>query len=176
MKLKNLLLVSVLSLAMLFSAVEADAQKKVVKNYKQSIGANPLGLAFGLLNATYEQQLSKNNSFTVSGLYWSIGSWTAWGLGGSYRWYLLQTDTGKRPLEGFSAGPLISFSSWSYDYDFDIVNIDEGINVAIGAEAGYKWIFGSGFMVEPTVSVSFGLTGVGDFTPFGLGVNLGYAW
>lgn len=176
MNIKSLLFVAVIAIAMLFSTVDGNAQK-AAKRFHQSIGANPLGLAFGMLNATYEQQLKAKNSFTISGYYWSFLDWSAYGIGGSYRWYLFDKDTGKQPLEGFSAGPLVSFSTWSYDGAFNST-FDGGINVAIGGEAGYKWVFGSGFMVEPIIQVSFGIisiTGL-DYQPFGAGVNLGYAW
>lgn len=175
MKLRNLLFVGLLALGLAFNPIDADAQK-VTKRYHQSISANPVGLIFGILNATYEQQISAKNTFTVNGLYWSIGNWTAFGIGGSYRWYILESETNKKPIEGLSVGPTISFSSWSFDTDFGSLDVDEGLNVALGGEVAYKWVFGSGFTVEPILSFSFGVTGVGDLTPFGAGVNLGYAW
>ena len=107
-----------LIIAVVFSLNTNNATAKKV-TYHQSITANPVGLAFGMLNATYEQQLSRTNSFTVSGYYWdlgsSAGSWVAYGIGGSYRWYNDIFHTRKKPLEGLSFGPKIAISSWGYN-------------------------------------------------------------
>ena len=147
----------------------AKAQK-----HEHSISANPIGLVFGVINATYENKLSKENSFTVSGYYWSYSSWNAFGVGGSYRWYIVD----KHALEGFSFGPVVSLGFWSWDGN-SIVNdnYDGGTSLSIGGEAAYKWIFGS-FVVEPQVGFSINLIKINglSYRGFGLGVNLGYAW
>lgn len=173
MKFTQIFIVAVLSIGMFFSTVDTNAQI-TKKRYHQSIAANPLGLAFGLLNATYEHQVSANNTFTVSGYYWSFADWTAIGFGGSYRWYILKD--GPSPIEGFSFGPAVSFSSWDYGID-GLSAYDGGINLSIGAEAAYKWVF-DGFVVEPIISLSFGILDIDglSYRPLGAGVNLGYAW
>ncbi len=128
-----------------------------------SISADPLGLAFGMLNATYEQR---------------VGGTTAFGFGGSYRWYFNLND-GKSPLEGLSAGPAVTIGFWDYG-GYKIFNESYGgTSIAIGGELAYKWIFNQ-FVVEPILRVNFNVTdvsGLGStYRGYGLGVNLGYAW
>lgn len=173
MKKLSTLLIAVLLLAIL-STANTFAQKKV--KYNQSISANPLGLLFGVFNANYEQQIAPKNSFTINGSYLSYQDWAAGSIGGSYRFYLLQEDV--RAIQGFSFGPMaqIAFWSWggpaSYSYE-------GGTVLYIGAEAAYKWVFSGGFMVEPILQLRFGvnqLEGLGGFSSYALGVNLGYAW
>lgn len=143
-----------------------------------SISADPLGLALGMLNATYEQRVGSTNSFTVYGSYWSISDWTAFGFGGSYRWYFNLND-GKTPLEGLSAGPAVTIGFWDFG-GYKIFNESYGgTSIAIGGELAYKWIFNQ-FVVEPILRVNFNVTdvsGLGStYRGYGLGVNLGYAW
>ncbi len=147
----------------------ADAQAR-----DHSITADPIGLAFGLLNATYEQRVGNANSFTVFGSYWSYSEWTAVGFGGSYRWYFNLND-GKTPLEGLSAGPMISVGFWDWGGPF--ASFDGGTSIAIGGELAYKWIFNQ-FVVEPILRLNFNVADINglDYRAYGLGVNLGYAW
>jgi hypothetical protein len=161
----------ILSLALV---VLLAASSSMQAKFNQSISGNPISLAFGLFNATYEQQIAPKNSFTVFGSYWSYSDWTAGGFGGSYRFYLIQETT--RAIEGFSFGPFASVAFWSwngYGYSYD-----GGTSIAIGAEAAYKWVFSGGFMVEPIVQISFPLTNITGLSYHGtsVGVNLGYAW
>lgn len=143
--------------------------------YSNSISANPLGLAFGILNATYETQLSVQNSLTISGYYYSwAADWAAYGIGGSYRWYIVK-EQGKRIIEGFSFGPMAAFSFWSWT---GAGTFDGGSTLSIGIEGAYKWVFG-GFVVEPILTISFPVSrfsGAPTYQSYGLGVNLGYAW
>jgi hypothetical protein len=140
------------------------------------ISADPLGLAFGMLNATYEQKVGNSNSFTIFGSYWSYLSWTAYGFGGSYRWYFNLND-GKAPLEGLSAGPMISVGVWDWGGISFINDYSGGTSIAIGGELAYKWIFGQ-FAVEPILRLNFNVASISglDYRAYGLGVNLGYAW
>lgn len=143
--------------------------------YSNSISANPVGLAFGILNATYETQLSPQNSLTISGYYYSWAvDWAAYGIGGSYRWYIVK-EQGKRIIEGFSFGPMAAFSFWSKR---GTGTTDGGATLSIGIEGAYKWVFG-GFVVEPILTLSFPVSrfsGAPTYQSYGLGVNLGYAW
>ncbi len=159
-------LVTIFSLSM----TEVYAQK-VVKKYNQSISANPIGLAFGLFNATYEKALSPENSFTAGFMYWGYGGWSAYGLSGSYRWYLFQDS--EKMLKGLSFGPMVSLGMWGYEND----TYANSTSVSVGGEISYKWIF-DGFVVEPNAQISFNVLSIDGLTykPFGIGVNLGYAW
>ncbi len=172
---KTKLITALLIVAALF-AVSTNQSKAARSNYAQSITVNPIGLAFGLLNATYEQQISKTNSFTINAYYWGIGDWAGYGAGGSYRWYIDLFKTRKRPIEGFSVGPRAQFSTWSWGGYASAY--DNGISFSIGGEAVYKWVFGEGFAVEAGIDVLFPIThpdGL-SISPFGLIGAIGYAW
>jgi len=161
-----------IALVTIFSlSLTAVYAQRVVKKYNQSISANPIGLAFGLFNATYEKALSPENSFTVGLMYWGYAGWSAFGLSGSYRWYLFQ-DTDKM-LKGLSFGPLVSLGMWGYEND----TYSNSTSLSVGCEISYKWVFDS-FVVEPNAQVSFNVLSIDGLTyrPFGIGVNLGYAW
>jgi multidrug transporter EmrE-like cation transporter len=161
-----------ITIILMTASVQDLFGQRVVKNYNQSIGVNPIGLAFQFFNAKYEQQVTADNSFTVDVIYWGYATWTGFGIGGSYRWYLFQEND--KALRGFSFGPAVSVGFWSADES--VYNDATALN--IGGEAAYKWVFEGGFMVEPYVSLTFNalsITGL-NYQPFGLGVVLGYAW
>lgn len=169
---KKLLLFSIAAVMMLSLASNLDA-----KNYKQSISIDPLDfLVSKVLNVTYEHQLSKENSFTVFFSYYSYSEyWTAYGIGGSYRWYLTDLLKDKKiPIEGLSVGPMVRASFWSNDYGYDL---DNSVYLVIGGEAAYKWTFND-FVVEPILRLGFGVTDVAylGYSGWGAGVNVGYAW
>lgn len=147
------------------------------RRYSQSISANPIGLAFGVLNATYEQKLDPVNTFTINGYYWAITDWNAFGIGGSYRWYLKIIDDNKHIIEGLSVGPLVAIGFWSWKGS-SLYKDYGGVSFAIGGELAYKWIF-DGFVVEPMINLTFNVNkieGLSTYNPFSAGINLGYAW
>ena len=158
----------VLTLSALPNRTQAQA-------YSKSIGADPLGLAFGLFNATFESKISSTNSFTLFGSYWTYVDWSAYGFGGSYRWYFDLND-GKRPITGLSAGPFASVGFWTWGGP-SYIDYSGGTSFAIGGEVAYKWVFG-GFVVEPILRLALPVSKVNglNYTSFGLGCTLGYAW
>lgn len=167
-----------LAIATLISFQSLSAQG----TYKQAIAIDPLDfLLIGRLNATYEHQLSTENSLTVQFSYINYSDWwTAMAVGGSYRWYFptLFKDA-KSPIEGFSAGPFARAEFWSWAGPDNSFYDDYGndVSIVIGGEAAYKWIWG-GWMVEPIVRLGFGLTSITGlgYDAYGGGVNVGYAW
>jgi len=161
----------------LLSSTNSFAQEAAAKDYNQSIGVNPIGLIFGLVNVTYEQQLSAENSFTVNVNYWDFLGWTAFGFGGSYRWYLMQDQD--KALKGLSFGPVVAVGFWSYDYDgFVLKDYAGGTSFAIGGEAAYKFIFNSGFTIEPIIQLTINVLDVSGlaYRSYSIGANLGYSW
>ena len=159
---------------------EAQELKDTKKQkYNYAIGINPIGLAFGMINATYEQKLSRTNSFTVSGDFFTISDWYAIGLSGSYRFYYKLHDGQKPALEGFSFGPLLSIAYWNFTGNKDARNDYGGMSIAIGGEVAYKWAFTDNFYIEPTINVSINvlkITGDPTYSLFHGGVAIGYAW
>lgn len=163
-------LVLVMSVA-IFSP-DVSFSQRVVKKYNQAIMGNPLGFAFGFFPLTYEMQISAENSFTVGGVYYGYSGWNAFGLSASYRWYLFQEKA--KAIKGISFGPMIAFGFWSYENK----TYDNSMSVAIGGEIAYKFIVEGGFVIEPIVQINFNVKQFDGLTyrPFGIGVNLGYAW
>lgn len=174
MKLKTLILALVAVFFINVFFTEAKAQKPAAKNYIQGISGDLVSLAFGELRVTYEQQIFPINSFTGFLSYWSFGEWSAIGIGGSYRFYLLNDIA--RPIEGFSFGPLVKFNSWSITSKTS--NRDGGASLGIGAVAAYKWVFNDALLLEPIIHLNFNLLDVErlDYRPIIIGINIGYAW
>jgi hypothetical protein len=161
-------------IAVLMALVIAPNLKSAPK-YSSAITADPFGLVWGQLNATYEFQTSPENSITIFGSYWGYADWSAFGFGGSYRWYLGFIKDGKKIIEGFSFGPRAELGFWTWNGSY--YNYDGGMTVAIGGEAGYKWIWG-GFVLEPNFRLMFPVSKVTglSYTGYGFGVNVGFAW
>lgn len=127
----------ILGIGFIFSA---NAQNQVVKT-------NPLGLAFGNLNATYERVLSESSSLNISASYFygfagidvnSIG------VGAGWRYFFTHK---KKPVPaGFYVQPQVALSFGSVTDDFD----DEFnySTFGVGAEIGYQWVWDSGFVLD----------------------------
>jgi len=170
---KRLLILTITVVMMLSSAMDAQA-----KNYTKAITGDPLDFLLSkVFNVTYEHQISKDNSFTIFASYYNYSEyWSAFGIGGSYRWYLSNVlKDEKIPIEGLSVGPMIRASFWTSDYyDFEDAN---SIYVVIGGEAAYKFIFDD-WVVEPIIRLGIGVTDVENlgYSGWGAGVNVGYAW
>lgn len=129
-----------LSLAFVALAFGLNAQKNVVKT-------NPLGLAFGNFNATYERVLGTTSSVLIKGqyMYKLLGvevNLAGGGLG--YRYYFTHA---KKPVpSGFNITPQVTFAFGSVTND-----ADEKISastIAFGAEIGYQWAWESGFVLD----------------------------
>ncbi len=153
----------------------ANAQTSVVKT-------NPLGLAFGNFNVTYEKVLNPSSSFLVKGEYMfqllgvdvNLG-----GIGAGYRYYI--THLNKTVPTGFYLMPEIAFAFGSIDDDNGTTY--SANTFGIGAEIGYQWIWSSGFALDLAVgpmytkinSDDLGATGDGGIIPTAT-LAIGYAF
>ena len=123
----------------------ADAQ-----SYNNVIKTNPLGLAFGNFNATYEKVLNEKSSVLLSGnyLYQFLGiDVNTFGLGAAYRYYF--TYAKKDVPSGFYVNPQIGFQSGSADDDLSYSAFN------IGAEIGYQIAYESGFVLDFGIGPNF---------------------
>ncbi|WP_176829738.1 DUF3575 domain-containing protein [Tenacibaculum sp. MAR_2009_124] len=169
-------------IAMIAVGFTAYAQKNVVK-------ANPLGLAFGVADLSYERVIGDNTSFEVGLSYAGaevtsnneVISTSAIGGEGKFKFYFSSEENAPR---GWYAAPFVNYSTSS-------AKSSEGQDVGFstfsgGALAGYQWVFGgddSGFALDLNFGaqyVSASATGgttvsIDGFLPR-LGVSLGYAW
>lgn len=150
MKVKFLTLLSVLTLCAALNSAKAQGIIKL----------NPIGLAFGSLNAGYETFLSNKSSLYVGASYYSRGllgvRYTGVGLDGQYRIYLSDNE---RP-KGLYVAPAVSVGFIGFKDD-----TDEKFNytlVRLGGIIGYQWVFSQKFTVEVGIGPSYGFI-TGDF-------------
>lgn len=135
------------SLLMLAMAAPSFAQNSARNNppedgVKQVVKTNPLALAFGNFNGTYERLLNDKSSFLVSANYqyrlFGVDV-NALGVGAGWRYYL--TNANKPVPAGFYIQPQASAS-------FGNVSDANYTTVGIGAELGYQWVWSSGFALD----------------------------
>ncbi len=154
------------------------------QNYRTAISINGLGILQDFATVQYENAISGEYSFTgrIDFLSRKISGdqATAFGFGGSYRWYLPPN----RAISGLWIAPAVDiiFLKWSH--------ANESISQMfffIEGEVGYKWFFDQ-WVVEPTFYLGFGIgkadykgrpnvtLGYGNGIIYGVGLSLGYAW
>jgi hypothetical protein len=169
-------------IAMLALGFTANAQKNVIK-------ANPLGLAFGVGDFSYERVVSDNQAFEIGLSFASakvtsgseVVSSSAIGGEGKYKFYF---SSAKDAPRGWYAAPFVSYAVSSAN---NSAGTDIGFSTfSGGALAGYQWVFGGGdsgfaldlnfgaqyMSVSATESTSVNIQG---FLPR-LGLSIGYAW
>ncbi|NER15699.1 DUF3575 domain-containing protein [Spongiivirga citrea] len=175
---KNLLLV----LIALLGCFSASGQQNVVK-------VNPLGLAFGAAQFSYERAISDKGAFEVSLAYTRINASfgvdeakaTGFGAEGKYKFYF---SSSKEAPRGWYAAPVVSYSSASAESGSSSGDVSA---FSGGAVAGYQWVFGggsTGFALDlnlgaqyVSASTSGDVSGVDiDGILPRLGVSIGYAW
>lgn len=130
----------ILTLVFVAFAFGANAQSNVIKT-------NPLGLAFGFFNATYERVLGTTSSVLVRGqyMYKLLGEEVNLaGAGLGYRYYF--THANKPVPGGFYINPQASFSFGKITDDMD--EEYSATTMGFGAEIGYQWVWDSGFVLD----------------------------
>ena len=130
----------IISLALIVFALGAHAQNNVIKT-------NPLGLAFGNFNLTFERVISPSSSVLIRGqyMYKLLGiKVNMGGLGVGYRYYITHA---KKPVpSGFYVNPQAAFSFGSVADNNDVMI--SANTFGIGAELGYQWAWESGFVLD----------------------------
>lgn len=147
--------------------------QRVVKKYDNAITGNPIALAFGVLDATYEMALSNENSFSAGLRISNYRGWSGVGFFASYRWYIFQQQY--KMLKGLSFGPIATLDFLSYE----TAAFKNSTPLGVGGEVAYKWIFEGGFVVEPVIKIHFNIInfdGSDRYRPFTFGINVGYAF
>ncbi|NNE33280.1 MAG: DUF3575 domain-containing protein [Winogradskyella sp.] len=177
---KKLLFISAIAI---FGFSKINAQENVIK-------INPIGLAFGAAQFSYERAVNDNSAAELSLAYTSLNAnfssgeeakVTGFGAEGKYKFYFSSTYNAPR---GWYAAPVINYSSISGES-----NSDDGTVSIFGAGAigGYQWIFGggqTGFALDLNLGVQYiNASTSGDIESLTidgilprLGVSIGYAW
>ncbi len=133
-----------ISLVLITAFFYANAQQKHV------VKTNPIALAFGRFNATYEKVLDSKSSVLISGNYMFkfFGlDVNAGGVGLGYRYYF--THAKKDVPTGFYVNPETSFSFGSVRVETENAsNRTSFASLGLGAEVGYQWAWSSGFALD----------------------------
>ncbi len=133
------------------------------QEFRNVIKTNPVGLAFGNFNVTYEKVLDTKSSllFDAQYMYQLFGTdIKAGGLGLAYRYYF--THAKREVPTGFYVNPQLSYSFGNLE-DSNAQKQSFGI-FGIGAEIGYQWAWDSGFTLDLGIGPNYSIiTGdVGD--------------
>lgn len=173
------------ALALTATAAHAEGEKNNV------FGINPLGLIFNLYTGDYARFIQDGKAeIDVPFMYWNpIDELTLMGLGAKYRVHLKGQPEG--PFAG--AGVSVGYVSWDYTttvwsntsgYSSNTETVT-GISVTPAAELGYRWIWGSGFTMAPSIELGYGIGKIeseSGETPststegMQWGLNLGLGW
>ena len=108
--------------------------------------ANPIGLAFGNFNLTYEKPLDAKSSIGIGANYFFklLGTdVSGFGVNGEYRFYI--THAKKESPEGFYVGPSASFSYVSVNDDFSDFSTS---TIGIGATVGYQFLWDNRIVLD----------------------------
>ena len=165
----------ILFLTFIAFAFSLSAQSNVIKT-------NPLGLAFGNFNATYERVLGTSSSVLLRGqyMYRLLGAKVNMGgVGVGYRYYITHA---KKPVPGgFYINPQAAFSFGNVTDEYD--ETFSASTIGIGFELGYQWAWESGFVLDLGIGPMYTFANVDDnygedisgFLPTGT-IAIGYAF
>ncbi len=150
--------------------------------YDHVMKTNPIGLAFGNINVTYEHILNEKSSLhsSINYQYSLLGvKVNSFGVEGGYRYYF--THSKKDVPSGFYIQPQAAFTAGKDETDTSYSAL------RFGAEVGYQFAFESGFVLDlglgPYFTNLFGDYADTDFDVDGsflvlpsITIAVGYAW
>jgi Protein of unknown function (DUF3575) len=148
MKKLSILAVALFATCSVFAQKGGDGPQNVIK-------VNPLGLLFGQASIGYERAINEKSSFVIAPTFggFKLGgfSYSQFGLGGEYRFYLSKTKTAP---EGIYVGPGVGFNSGKVkeSQTSTKVNFTSFYGKAI---IGNQWIFNSGFVIDLNVGLQY---------------------
>lgn len=125
-------------------SVAAFAQDEVEENYPNVIKINPISLAFGNFNLSYQRAIGKSSAVQIGANYWYRIFGTevrGFGIRGGYQFFL--TGRTKSAPEGFYIGPQLGYNSLKEK------STDETASTfGVGVLLGYQWIWKSGVALD----------------------------
>ena len=150
------------------------------------ITVNPLGLAFGLGNLSYERSVNMSQSWLVGGNFGGYGvadnKLAIFGLTAAYRWW----SSDVRRMDGWFVGPELKYEGVTWTYTVAGSNYSaNGGYIGGGVQGGYQWIFNGGFTLNLGLnydylagSISSNVSGAPtiNFGGAGAGANLGLGY
>lgn len=131
--------------AVLFCTVGASAQEK-----SNMLSTNPLGMIFGVFNLEYQKAVGAKNAIGISGVFWKPPALDITIMGGSVSFNLYT----KKSFHGFFLKPAVDvgYASWKYT-EIDPITWTStekdmtAVTFSLGAVAGYRWLWKSGFSI-----------------------------
>jgi len=152
------LVVCMAAMAILAGSIGVSAQTKT-----NMLSTNPLGIVFGVFNLEYQKALGEKTSIGISAMYWKPPLIKLNVLGAT----LSFTIFSKSAFHGFFVKPLvdIGYASWKIS-TLDLIagttteTKSSGISFGLGAVAGYRWLWNSGFSLGLGGGVAYTL---GDY-------------
>lgn len=125
---------------MFIIAFSATAQADLPNIFK----INPISLAFGNFNLSYQRALSDASAIQIGANYWYriLGQEVSGvGVRGGYQFFL--TNKAKPSPEGFYIGPQVAYNSLK-DKESD----EKVTAFGIGLMLGYQWVWDSGITLD----------------------------
>lgn len=122
---------------------------------KNIIKTNPLALAFGSFNLTYEMAFSDAMSFQVKGNFFNrlLGTEVSgFGVDAGVRYYI--TNKNNPAPEGFYVGPKFGYNSFEEE-----LTGEKASTIGIGGLVGYQWIFDVGVTLDLGVGPTYLIAG-----------------
>ncbi len=122
---------------------------------RNSLTVEPLGLYFGMANVEFEHVYERKMAYAFRANYIdrSTLDWTANGVGGgaSLRYFPISR---LRAPKGLWFGPAVDFTQSTFHYHNQTAT---ALLYAVGADIGYKFLFGHsiGFVISPFASVRY---------------------
>ncbi len=159
-------------LLLLFTFSNLSGQSKAIM-------VNPLGLFWGVMNVQYEFRYDSDNSIALRANFvgYDIGTFSnsAFGFGGSYRWY-----HSTKPVVGLWYGPSADLLFWTArEKNRFAPSTYRSSFLGLGGDVGYKWNFNQ-FGVEVYGGLRYYLGEIAGLSFGGAsliaGINLGYIW
>jgi hypothetical protein len=137
---KRFVLVFGLSLAIIFQSYAQDDGE----NLPNVIKVNPIALAFGNFNMSYQRALGKAHAVQIGANYWyRIFGTDVSGIGVRAGYQFFLTTRTKDAPEGFYIGPQVSFNSITEK------ETDTSVTAfGVGAMLGYQWVWKSGLCLD----------------------------
>ena len=138
------LVVCMAAVAILAGSTGVSAQTKT-----NMITVNPLGLVIGWIGLDYEKSIGPNTTIGILPYFWSPHGIDITVAGGS----IAANFYSKSAFHGFFVRPSvgIGFASWKYttlDINFNEISTNSSlVAFEVGALAGYRWLFQSGFSI-----------------------------
>ena len=123
----------------------------------QIVKTNPLGLAFGNINAKYEHVINDKQSVQVGAKYiykFLIFEVNGFGVDGEYRFFVMD----KPSPNGLYVGPSLSFNYLKQKYnDFFEEAAYSITTLGVGGTIGFQWVTKGGFCIDTGIGPQYTL-------------------